>query len=122
MIVLQPVLAVAALETRVEGIRRIGRDLAAEKVEREREREIGLFVYRRQADDAKLARLLDLVGIADPRLLHRFARALDDARDAGLAHEHVVRFFREHEAAGARERIETRLRGRPLPAFSLAGG
>src|SRR2546430_9806917 len=30
--------------------------------------------------------------------------------DAGLAHEHVVRLLGQHEAAGARERIEARLR------------
>ena len=34
----------------------------------------------------------------------------DGAADAGLADEHVVRFFGQHEAAGARQRIEARLR------------
>ena len=35
---------------------------------------------------------------------------LDGAADAGLADEHVVRFLGQHEAAGARQRIEARLR------------
>src|SRR5437764_5123659 len=35
---------------------------------------------------------------------------LHDAADAGLADEHVMRLFRQHEAAGARQRIEPGLR------------
>ena len=50
------------------------------------------------------------VGIVDAGRLHRLAGALDDAADAGLAHEHVMGFFGQHEAAGARQRIEARLR------------
>ena len=45
-----------------------------------------------------------------PACLHGLAGALDGAADARLAHEHVVRFLGQHEAAGARERIEARLR------------
>ena len=54
--------------------------------------------------------LLDVVRVVDAGRLHRLAGALDGAADAGLADEHVVRFFGEHEAAGARQRIEARLR------------
>ena len=54
--------------------------------------------------------LLDVVRVLDAGRLHRLAGALDGAPDAGLADEHVVRFLGEHEAAGARERIEARLR------------
>ena len=49
------------------------------------------------------------VGIVDAGLLHRLAGSLDDAPDAGLADEHVVRLLGEHEATGARQRIEARL-------------
>src|SRR3989442_3944530 len=42
-------------------------------------------------------------------LLHDLARALHDAADAALAHEHVVRLFGEHEAARAREGVEAAL-------------
>ena len=45
-----------------------------------------------------------------PACLHRLAGALHRAADAGLADEHVVRLFGQHEAAGARQRIEARLR------------
>ena len=51
-----------------------------------------------------------VVRIVDAGRLHRLAGALDGAADAGLADEHVVRLFRQHEAAGARQRIEAGLR------------
>ena len=41
-------------------------------------------------------------------LLHDLACALDGARHAGLANEHMMCFFGQHEAAGTRQRIETR--------------
>ena len=57
------------------------------------------------------ARTLSIVvDIVDSGLLHRLARSLQDAPDAGLAHEHVVGLLGEHEAAGPRERIEAGLR------------
>ncbi len=51
-----------------------------------------------------------VVRVLDAGLLHRLAGALQGAADAGLADEHVVRLFGQHEAAGARQRIEARLR------------
>ena len=51
-----------------------------------------------------------VVGIVDARFLHRFAGPLHDAADAGLADEHVMGLFGQHEAAGARQRIEAGLR------------
>ncbi len=48
-------------------------------------------------------------GLVDARLLHGLAGSLDDAPDAGLADEHVVRLLGEHEAASPRQRIEARL-------------
>ena len=54
--------------------------------------------------------MLDVVRVLDAGRLHRLAGALHGAPDAGLADEHVVRFLGEHEPAGARERIEARLR------------
>ena len=81
-----------------------------------------LLLDGRQVDDAELAHLLDLVRVVDAGLLHRLAGALDDAGDAGLAHEHVVRFFGQHEAAGARQRIEARLRQRLELHLAVAVG
>ena len=53
---------------------------------------------------------------------HRLAGALDGAADAGLTDKHVMRFFRQHEAAGSRERIEARLRERLELHFAVAVG
>ena len=55
-------------------------------------------------------------------LLHQLAGALDDAADAGLAHEHVVRFLGQHEAAGARQRIEARFGERRELVLAVAVG
>ena len=44
-----------------------------------------------------------------PVLAHQLAGPLDHAPHPGLAHEHVVRLFGQHEAAGARERVEAAL-------------
>ena len=51
-------------------------------------------------DATRAPRVLALI------LLHELGGAPHDARNPGLADEHVVRFFGEHEARGARERIE----------------
>src|SRR6266851_504453 len=42
-------------------------------------------------------------------LLHHLERAPHHAGDAGVADEHVVRLFGQHELAGARQRIEAAL-------------
>jgi hypothetical protein len=65
---------------------------------------VGRSIYAKRPD------ALDVGRIGDAGLHHRVAGALDRAAHARLADEHVVRLFREHEAAGARERIEARLR------------
>src|SRR3984957_14769560 len=57
-------------------------------------------------DHAKLAHCFDLIRILDSRFDHCRAGRLDRALDAGLADEHVMGLFREHEAAGAREGIK----------------
>src|SRR5207253_1253672 len=85
------------------GVRRV---LGAEEVERRAEPEIEVFLDRRQVDRAGAA---DGGWIVAAELLHHLERALDDAADAGLADEHVMRFLGEHELAGARQRIEAAL-------------
>ena len=72
--------------------------------------------------DAERAHALDVVGVLDAGLLHRLAGALDGAPDASLADEHVMRFLRQHEAAGARERIEAGLRERLQLHLAVAVG
>ena len=66
--------------------------------------------------------MLDVVRVADPRLLHRLAGALHHAGNAGLAHEHMVGFLGQHKAAGARKRIEARLRQRLELHLAVAVG
>ena len=48
--------------------------------------------------------------------------ALQDAPHPGLADEHVMGFFREHEAAGARQWIEAGLRQRMQLHLAVAIG
>ena len=50
--------------------------------------------------------------LGEAGLPRQLAGALDDARDAGLADEHVVRLLGQHEARRARQRIERALRER----------
>ena len=64
----------------------------------------------------------DVGRVRDAGFLHRVAGALHDAADAGLADEHVVRFLGQHEAAGARERIEAGLRQRVQLHLAVAVG
>jgi hypothetical protein len=72
--------------------------------------QVGLLLQRRQVDDAERADAGDVIRVLDAGLLHGLAGALDNAAHARLADEHVVGFLGQHEAAGARERIEARLR------------
>src|SRR3990172_6900150 len=106
---LQPMVVVllglleAPLEPHGVEVRGVGRDLGAEQVQRHRVVKVEVPLQGPQVDPAKL---VDVVGLV---LAHELARPLDDAPDARFAHEHVVRLFREHEAAGARERVEPAL-------------
>ena len=72
--------------------------------------EVQLALQERQVDHAELAHRLDVVGILDAGFHHRRAGGLDRALDPGLADEHVMGLFGQHEAAGARQRIEAALR------------
>ena len=70
-----------------------------------------------EVDAAELAHVL-----REARLLHQLAGALEDARDAGLADEHVVRFLGQHEPRRARQRIERALRQRQQLRLAVAVG
>ena len=58
----------------------------------------------------------------NPDFLHQLASALENAGDAGLADEHVMRFFGEHEARRARQRIERAFRQRQQLRLAVAVG
>ena len=76
-----------------------------------------MLLDRRQVDAAELAHVLREAG-----LLHQLAGPLEDARDAGLADEHVVRFLGQHEPRRARQRIERALRQRQQLRLAVAVG
>src|SRR2546422_3872744 len=93
----------AALEPQGVEVGRVGRDLRAEEVEGDGAVEVQVALDGRQIDPTVLAQIVRLV------LAHELASALDDAHDARLAHEHVVRLLGKHEAARARQRVEAAL-------------
>ena len=76
-------------------------------------------LHRRQVDDAEGT---DVIGIVDLLLRHHFRRPLRDPADAGVADEHVVRLFGQHEAAGPGERIEAGFRQRRELVLAVAIG
>src|SRR5229473_988293 len=96
----------AALDAGGEIRGRIRGDLGAEQVERRAEPEVQVFLHGRQVDGAGAAHGGGVVAAA---LLHHLERAPHHAGDAGIADEHVVRLFGQHELAGARQRIEAAL-------------
>ncbi len=112
----------AALEPGVEEVGGVGRELGAEQVERQGVVQVHLLLDGGQIDHAQRPHPLDVVGILDPRLPHRLTGALDDARDTVLTDEHVERFLGQHEAAGARQRVEARLRQRLELHLAVAVG
>src|SRR6266849_1075297 len=93
----------AALEPQGVEVGRVGRDFRAEEVEGDGAVEIQIALDGGQIDPAVLAQIVRLV------LAHELAGALDDAHDARLAHEHVVRLLGQHEAARARQGVEAAL-------------
>ena len=84
--------------------------------------QVQLLLDGRQVDHAERTHFGDIGGIGDAGFLHRLAGALHDAADAGLADEHVMRLFGQHEAAGARQRIEAGLRERVQLHLAVAVG
>src|SRR5713101_6959322 len=103
MIVLLLRLLEAALETHGVEVGRVGRDLGAEQVERDRAVEVDVLLDRGQIHRAVAPHVVGLV------LPHDLAGPLPDAPHPALAHEHVVGFLGQHEAAGARQRVEAAL-------------
>src|SRR5712692_7500569 len=93
----------AALEAHGVEVGGVRRDLRAEEVEGDGAVEVEIALHGRQIDPPVLAQVVRLV------LAHELAGSLDDAHDARLAHEHVVRLLGQHEAARARQRIEAAL-------------
>ncbi|HEX8145974.1 MAG TPA: hypothetical protein VF591_02135, partial [Pyrinomonadaceae bacterium] len=98
------------------GVGRVRADLAAEEVERVGEPVVDVALDDVERDAAQSAHVLVRV------LLHQLRGAADDAPHAGLADEEVVRLLRQHELAGARERLEARLGERRELVLAVAVG
>src|SRR6266850_74712 len=86
-----------------EGRRGVRGDLRSEEIERRAEPEIEIALQEREIHRAPEA---DRLGAVAAGLLHHLERAPHDPAEAGLADEHVVSFLRQHETAGAGERVE----------------
>jgi hypothetical protein len=101
------VVPLAFLEAALEAAAVEGRGVAAlvgaEQVERHAGVEVEIALQGRQVDHAGGAQAVRFVGL---QFVHDLAGALDHAAHAGLADEHVMRFLGQHEARGARQRIE----------------
>ena len=106
MIVLALALGIATLETGRVIDRRVTRFVGAEQVDGDAEVEIDIALNGRQIDHAGGAQRGRVVGF---QVIHDVAGAFDNARHAGLTDKHVVRFLGQHEARGARQRVEARL-------------
>ncbi|MNV53839.1 hypothetical protein D3C71_1460010 [compost metagenome] len=91
----------------------------AEQVDGDAVVEVQVALDGLQVDHAGGAHAFGVVGL---QLVHHFAGALDHARDARFAHEHVVRFFGQHELGGARQRVEAGLRQRAQLELAVAVG
>ena len=99
--------------------RRVRRHVGAEQIHRHAEMEIQVALDRRQIDDAAAP---NLGGVIDALSRHDFGGPLDHPGHARLADEHMVRLLRQHEARGARERIETRFGERAELELAIAVG
>ena len=97
----------------------VGADLGAVQVARHAEVEVEVLLQRGQVDHPEAAQPGRIVGLV---LVHDVAGALDDARDARLADEQVMRLLGQHEAAGARQRVEGRFGERRELVLAVAVG
>src|SRR5260370_8907586 len=79
--------------------------------------EIEIALNGLQIDYAERAHIR---GSVDFVFLHDFAGALNNAAHATFSDEHVMRFFGEHEPAGACERIQTGFSERAELKFPVA--
>ena len=119
VVVVQPRFLVAPLEAGGEVVGGVGGHFLPEKVHRNTVVKIDVLLDGGQVDDPCLPQPPRVVRA---QLVHHLCGALRHSHHPGLADEHVVGFFREHEPAGAGQRIETRLsQGRQL-VLSVAVG
>src|SRR5690242_5741818 len=104
---------VTTFQTRGEEVGGVGTDLAAEKIERVTEPEVDVLLNDVEWDAAELTHVT---------FFHQLRGAPDHAAESGVADEHVVRFFGEHELARARQWFEPRFRQRRKLILAVAIG
>src|SRR5205085_4242035 len=95
-------LLIATFETGGEEVGGVRAYLAAEEVKRVAEPVVDVALDDVERDASRSAHVFVRV------LFHQLRCAADYPTDAGLADEEVVRLFRQHELARARERLEAR--------------
>src|SRR5215213_1185563 len=104
---------VTTLQSRREEVSGVRADLATEEIERVTEPEVDVLLNNLERDAAKLAHVA---------LLHQLRGAPADAAQTGVADKHVMRFFRQHKLARARERLEPRFSERRKLVLAVAIG
>src|SRR5215204_2606493 len=109
-------LLIAPLQTGSEEVGRVRADLAAEEVERVGEPVVDVALDDVERDAARESHVLA------GALLHQLRGAADDSAHARLADEEVVRLLRQHELAGARQRLEATFGERRELVLAVAVG
>src|SRR6185369_7820747 len=104
---------VTTFQSSREEVSGVGADLAAEEIERIAEPEVDVFLNDLERNAAELAHIA---------LLHELRGATADAAQTSVADKHVMRFFRQHELARARERLEARFSERRELILAVAIG
>ena len=116
MIVVDLLFLVAALQTGGEIIGGVGRKFRSEQIDRNGKVEVEIALDGVEIDAAMGRDILRFMR------LHQFAGPLNDALNTGVADEHMVRFFGQHEAAGARQGVECRFGEGGQLIFAVAIG
>src|SRR5256884_2414604 len=80
---------------------RVRTDLSAEKIERIAEPKIDVLLNDFEWNGAQLPHIFVWV------LFHQLRGPFDNAAQSRIADKHVMRFFGQHELAGARQRLES---------------
>ena len=119
MIVVELGFTEASLEATREIIRSVGRNVRAVEIQRDAVVEVQVSLNRLEINHSQgphIRRVFDIV------FFHHLASTLNNAGNACLPDEHMVRFLRQHEAARARKRIEARFRQGAKLEFAVPVG
>lgn len=93
--------------------------IGTEQVNRDAVMEVDIALDGRQVDHAGGAQLGHVVGL---EFVHLLRGALNDAGNAAFAHEHVVRFFGQHELGRAGQQVKSAFRQRAQLELAITVG